>query len=75
MVNQTFLKVPKVQDFGKKKSMYLGKLKKLQSQYSLNDKDTLGEYHESYWREYILMASKQFKVKLKPIQFAKLVRR
>ena len=26
--------------------MYLGKLKKLQSQYSLSDKDTLGEYHE-----------------------------
>ena len=70
-----FLKVPKVQDFGKKKSMYLGKLKKLQSQYSLNDKDTLGEYHESYWREYIFNASKQFKVKLKPAQFAKLVKR
>ena len=70
-----FLTVPKVQDFGKKKSMYLGKLKKLQSQYSLNDKDTLGEYHESYWREYIFNASKQFKVKLKPAQFAKLVQR
>ena len=70
-----FLTVPKVQDFGKKKSMYLGKLKKLQSQYSLNDKDTLGEYHESYWREYIFNASKQFKVKLKPAQFAKLVKR
>ena len=70
-----FLTVPKVQDFGKKKSMYLGKLKKLQSQYSLKDTDTLGEYHESYWREYIFNASKQFKVKLKPAQFAKLVKR
>jgi len=70
-----FLTVPKVQNFGKKKSMYLGRLKKLQSQYSLSDKDTLGEYHESYWREYIFNASKQFGVKLKPAQFAKLVRR
>ena len=26
--------------------MFLGKLKKLQSQYGLSDKDTLGEYHE-----------------------------
>ena len=70
-----FLTVPKVQDFGKKKNMYLGKLKKLQSQYSLSDKDTLGEYHEAYWREYIYNASKQFGVKLKPAQFAKLIRR
>ena len=70
-----FLKVPKVQDFGKKKSMYLGKIKKLQSQYALSDKDTLGMYHESYWREYIYNASKQFGVKLKPTQFAKLVTR
>jgi tRNA nucleotidyltransferase/poly(A) polymerase len=70
-----FLKVPKVQDFGKKKSMYLGKIKKLQSQYALSDKDTLGMYHESYWREYIFNASKQFEVKLKPAQFAKLVKR
>ena len=70
-----FLTVPKVQDFGKKKNMYLGKIKKLQSQYALSDKDTLGMYHESYWREYVYNASKQFKVKLKPIQFAKLVKR
>jgi len=70
-----FLTVPKVQDFGKKKNMFLGKLKKLQSQYSLSDRDTLGEYHEAYWREYIYNASKQFGVKLKPAQFAKLIRR
>ena len=70
-----FLSVPKVQNFGKKKNMYLGKLKKLQSQYALSDKDTLGMYHESYWREYVYNASKQFKVKLKPVQFAKLVKR
>jgi len=70
-----FLQVPKSQNFDKLQSMYLGRLKRLQSTYGLNDKDTLGMYHESYWREYIYNASKQFKVKLKPTQFAKLVKR
>ncbi len=50
-------------------------MNKLQRQYALKDKDTLGMYHESYWSEYVFNASKQFGVKLKPIQFAKLVRR
>jgi hypothetical protein len=70
-----FLKVPKHQDFDKLQKIYLGRLKRLQSTYALSDKDTLGMYHESYWREYIFNASKQFKVKLKPTQFAKLVKR
>jgi tRNA nucleotidyltransferase/poly(A) polymerase len=70
-----FLKVPKHQDYDKLKNTYLGRLKRLQSTYGLNDKNTLGEYHEAYWREYIFNASKQFGVKLKPAQFAKLVRR
>ena len=70
-----FLTGPKVQDFGKKKSMYLGRLKKLQSQYGLRDNNRLGEYHESYWREYVFNASKQFKVSLKPNQFVSLVNR
>ena len=70
-----FLTVPKVQNFGKKKSMYLGRLKKLQSQYGLRDNNRLGEYHESYWREYVFNASKQFKVSLKPNQFVSLVNR
>jgi tRNA nucleotidyltransferase/poly(A) polymerase len=70
-----FLKVPKHQNFDKLKTMYMNRIKKLQSEYALSDKDTLGMYHESYWREYIYNASKQFKVKLKPTQFAKLVKR
>ena len=70
-----FLTVPKHQDFNKLKGKYLGQLKKLQSQYGLKDNDTLGEYHEAYWREYIYNASKQFKVNLKPNQFIKLIRR
>ena len=70
-----FLKVPKSQNFDKLESRYLGRLNKLQRQYGLSDKDTLGEYHEAYWREYVFNASKQFGVKLKPVQFAKLIRR
>ena len=70
-----FLTVPKSQNFGKNKSRFLGKLKKLQSTYSLKDTDRLGEYHESYWREYVFNASKQFKVSLKPNQFVSLVNR
>ena len=70
-----FLKVPKSQNFDKLESRYLGRLNKLQRQYGLSDKDTLGEYHEAYWREYVFNASKQFGVKLKPAQFAKLIRR
>ena len=70
-----FLQVPKHQNFDKLQKTYLSRLNKLQRQYALKDKDTLGMYHESYWSEYVFNASKQFGVKLKPIQFAKLVRR
>ena len=70
-----FLQVPKTQDFGKKKNKFLGRLKKLQSQFGLKDNDTLGEYHEAYWREYVFNASKQFKARLKTDQYIKLVRR
>ena len=71
-----FLKVPKSQNFDKLESKYLGRLNKLQRQYGLSDKDTLGEYHEAYWREYVFNDSKQFGVKLKPEnQFGKLIRR
>jgi hypothetical protein len=70
-----FLSVPKHQDFSKLRNKFLGQLNKLQKQYALSDKDTLGMYHESFWREYIFNASKQYKVKLKPSQFAKLVKR
>ena len=72
---EIFLQVPKTQDFGKKKNKFLGRLKKLQSQFGLKDNDTLGEYHEAYWREYVFNASKQFKARLKTDQYIKLVRR
>ena len=70
-----FLKVPKVQNFGKLKSRFIGKLNKLQSQYGLKDSDRLGMYHESFWKEYVFNAGKQFKVNIKPDQFVKLVNR
>jgi len=70
-----FLTVPKVQNFGKMKSKFLGQLLRLQKQYALKDSDTLGSYHEAYWREYVFNASKQFKVSLKPNQYVSLVNR
>ena len=59
-----FLTVPKVQDFGKKKRTYLGRLNKLQKQYALNDSDTLSKYHQSFWEEFIFNASKQYNYKI-----------
>jgi len=70
-----FLKMSKVQDFSKKKSTFLNKLNKLQSQYGLKDSDKLGMYHQSYWQEYIFNAAKQFKVKLKSNQLVNLTNR
>jgi len=54
-----FMTVPKHQDFGKLKGKFLGKLKKLQSQYALKDNDTLSLYHQMYWQEWIFNGSKQ----------------
>ena len=59
-----FLEVPKVQDFGKKKKVYLNKLKKLQNQYKLKDNDTLSKYHQSFWEEFIFNSAKQMKYKI-----------
>ena len=70
-----FLKVPKTQDFGKKKNLFLGKLKKIQSEYALKDSNRLGEYHQAFWQEYVFNASKQFGVKLKANEFVQLVNR
>ena len=70
-----FLNMSKVQDFGKKKSTFLNKLNKLQSQYGLKDTDRLGQYHESYWREYIFNAGKQLKVNIKPNELVNLTNR
>ena len=52
-------KLPKVKDFSSKQSYFLNKLKKLQNQYDLNDSDTLDDYHQAYWMEYIFNGAKQ----------------
>ena len=59
-----FLTVPKVQDFSKKKKVYLNRLKKLQNQYKLKDNDTLSKYHQSYWEEFIFNSAKQYKYRI-----------
>jgi hypothetical protein len=70
-----FLKMSKVQNYGAKKSVFLNRLNKLQGQYALKDTDTLGMYHQSFWKEYVFNAGKQFGVDIKPDQFIKLVNR
>ena len=53
-------KLPQVKDFAKRQKYFLGKLNTLQRQFALRDTDTLAEYHEAYWVEYIYNAAKQF---------------
>jgi len=52
-------KLPKVKDFSSKQSYFLNKLKRLQNQFALTDKDTLSDYHQAYWMEYIFNGAKQ----------------
>jgi len=51
-------KLPKVKDYEAKKSVFLNRVNKLQSQYGLADSDTAGDYHQHYWLEYILAGAK-----------------
>ena len=51
--------LPKVKDFSKRQSYFLGKLNKLKKEYGLKDTDTLADYHQAYWYEYIFNAGKQ----------------
>ena len=51
--------LPKVKDFSKRQSYFLGKLKKLQNEYKLKDTDTLSDYHQAYWLEFIFNGAKQ----------------
>ena len=53
--------LPKVKDFSKRQSYFLGKLNKLQNQFNLKGNNTLADYHQAYWMEYIFNAGKQFK--------------
>jgi len=51
--------LPKVKDFSKRQSYFLGKLDKLQKEYNLKGSNTLAEYHQAYWMEYIYNGAKQ----------------
>ena len=42
-----------------KKSSFLNRVNKLQSQYGLADSDTAGDYHQHYWLEYVLSEVRQ----------------
>lgn len=52
--------LPKVTDFSNKKSYFLNKLNKLQSQFNLKDSDQVILYHQRWWEEFIKNNSKSF---------------
>ena len=43
----------------KKQSYFLGKLANLQNEFALSDTDTLADYHQAYWMEYIYNGAKK----------------
>ena len=51
-------KLPQVKNYEAKKSSFLNRVNKLQSQYGLADSDTAGDYHQHYWLEYVLSGAK-----------------
>ena len=50
--------LPKSKNFDEKQSYFLGKLANLQNEYALSDTDTLADYHQAYWMEYIYNGAK-----------------
>jgi len=67
--------LPKVKDFSKRQSYFLGKLNKLKNRYGLRDSNTLADYHQAYWMEYIYNAGKQFKYNVPNNILVKLTKR
>lgn len=45
--------IPKNDNLSSKQGKYLSKLQKLQSQFGLNDNDTVAVYHQSWWENFI----------------------
>lgn len=45
--------IPKNEDLASKQGKYLSRLQKLQSQFGLNDGDTVAVYHQSWWENFI----------------------
>jgi len=65
--------LPKVKDFSKRQSYFLGKLNKLQNQFRLKGNNTLADYHQAYWMEYIyngaIMAQNKPIIKIHQIRY------
>jgi hypothetical protein len=45
--------IPKSDELSSKQGKYISKLKKLQSEFGLNDNDTISLYHQSWWENFI----------------------
>jgi len=75
IIKPKVLALPKKIDFGKKVDIYYKRVNKLQAQYGLSDKDTLGKYHQSYWENYIYNAGRQFGYKVPKTILRKLTKR
>ena len=69
------VELPKVKDFSNRKKFYLGKLNTLQKKYKLKPNNTLGDYHQAFWTDYINKALKRTKTKLPESMFIRLVKR
>jgi len=69
------VELPKVKDFSNRKKFYIGKLNTLQKKYKLKPNNTLGDYHQAFWTEYINKALKRTKTKLPESMFIRLVKR
>jgi len=69
------VELPKVKDFSKRKKYYIGKLNSLQKKYKLKANNTLGDYHQAFWTDFITKATKKTKTKLPESVFIKLVKR
>ena len=70
-----FLKVPKHQNFEKRKKYFFNKLNRLQKQYNLKDSDSLSVYHQTYWEEFIYNAAKQHGFTIPKAPLKKLTKR
>ena len=70
-----FLKLQKVQNFGKLKSKFLGQLNKLQGRFGLSDGQRLTNYHYEWWSEYILKNVKSLRAGIRPKEKQRLIYR
>ena len=69
------VELPKVKDFSNRKKFYINKLNRLQKKYKLKPNNTLGDYHQAFWTDYINKALKKTKNALPESIFIRLVKR